>query len=79
MTVTGQNQSARRKTCSSVIFTIKNPKYTELESNPGLGFEELATKRLTYGTGREKRRTFVVMKSATWRNMRETGRRRPTT
>jgi hypothetical protein len=47
MTVTGQNQSARRKTCSSVIFTIKIPKYTELESNPGLGFEELATKRLT--------------------------------
>jgi hypothetical protein len=36
MKLTGENRSARGKTCPSATLSIKNPTWTDPGSNPGL-------------------------------------------
>jgi hypothetical protein len=50
MKLTGENQSARRKTCPSATLSTTNPIWTEPGSNPGLRGGRPAANRLSHCT-----------------------------
>jgi hypothetical protein len=50
MKLTGENWSARRKTCPSATLYATNPTYTDPVLNPALRGERPATNSLTHGT-----------------------------
>jgi hypothetical protein len=60
MKLTGENRSTRRKTCPSATLSIKNPTWTDPESNPGLRGERPATNRLSHGTATSIKLTSVI-------------------
>jgi hypothetical protein len=50
MKLTGENRSARGKTCPSATLSTTNPTWTDPGSNPGLHRKRPAANRLSHGT-----------------------------
>jgi hypothetical protein len=50
MKLTGENRSARGKTCPIATLSTTNPTWTDPGSNLGLRGERPATNRLSHGT-----------------------------
>jgi hypothetical protein len=49
MKLTGENRSARGKTCPSAILSTTNPTWTDPGSKPGLRGGRRAANRLSHG------------------------------
>jgi hypothetical protein len=50
MTLIEEKRKARRNPRPSATFSVTNPTWTDLDTNPGLRGEKLATNSLRYGT-----------------------------